>query len=73
MKGNLEKKQNIASYQGQKGRGTYCFWCGSRQRMLMRRRDTFLCARYLMNYWVDSNQICLDITFGQDEELSRFW
>ena len=28
-------------------------------------------AVYLMNYWVDFNQICIDITFGQGEELIR--
>ena len=54
-----------------KGRGTYCFWVRSRWRM--RERDTFLSARYLMNYRVDFNQIWMDITLGQDEELIRFW
>ena len=42
-----------------KGRGIYCFWCGScwRRRWPWRRRqrDTFLFAIYLMNRWVDFN------------------
>ena len=61
----------------QSGGGQIVFGVGSHQRMPrhmhMRQRDTFLCARYLMNYWVDFNQICMDITLGQDEELTRFW
>ena len=52
-----------------KGRGTYCFWCGS----CWRQRDTFLFAQYLMNRRVDLNYICMDVTLGHDEELVRFW
>ena len=28
---------------------------------------------YLMNWLADNNQICMDITFGHDEELIWFW
>ena len=38
-----------------KGRGTYCFWCGSCWRQRRQQPDTFLFARYLMNRWVDFN------------------
>ena len=31
------------------------------------------CAQYLMNQPADFNQICMDITFGHDKKLSRFW
>ena len=31
-----------------------------------------LCALYLMNRLADFRQICIDITLGYDEELSRF-
>ena len=30
-------------------------------------------AQYLMNQLVDCNQICVDITFGHDKNLNRFW
>ena len=74
--GNAHLQQNPISdlcppTEGEGG-GTYCFCCGSRRRRPMRRRDTFLLARYLMNYWVEYNQICMDITLGQDEERIRF-
>ena len=36
-------------------------------------RDVFLYARYLMNLWMDWNQICMGITLGHDEGLIRFW
>ena len=32
-----------------------------------------LCAQYLMNQVADFNQICMDITFGHDKKLNRFW
>ena len=32
-----------------------------------------LCTQYLMNQLADFNQICMDITFGQDKKLNRFW
>ena len=32
-----------------------------------------LCAQYLMNQLADFNQICMDITFGHDKKLKRFW
>ena len=32
-----------------------------------------LCAQYLMNQLADFNQICMDITFGHDKKLNRFW
>ena len=38
-----------------KGRGTYCFWCGSCWRRRRCRHDTFLFARYLMNRLPDFN------------------
>ena len=28
---------------------------------------------YLMNRWVDFNEICMDVTLGHNEELIRFW
>ena len=30
-------------------------------------------AQYLMNQLADFNQICMDITFGHDKKLNRFW
>ena len=30
-------------------------------------------AQYLMNQLVYFNQICMDITFGHDKKLNRFW
>ena len=30
-------------------------------------------AQYLMNQVADFNQICMDITFGHDKKLNRFW
>ena len=30
-------------------------------------------AQYLMNQLVDFNQICMDIIFGHDKKLNRFW
>ena len=32
-----------------------------------------LCAQYLMNRLADFNQIYMDITFGHDRKLNRFW
>ena len=32
-----------------------------------------LCAQYLMNQLVGFNQNCMDITFGHDKKLNRFW
>ena len=32
-----------------------------------------LYAQYLLNQLVDFNQICMDITFGHDKKLNRFW
>ena len=32
-----------------------------------------LCAQYLMNQLADFNQISMDITFGHDKKLNRFW
>ena len=32
-----------------------------------------LCAQDLMNQLADFNQICMDITFGHDKKLNRFW
>ena len=32
-----------------------------------------LCAQYLMNRLADFNQIYMDITFGHDKKLNRFW
>ena len=32
-----------------------------------------LCAQYLMNQLADFNKICMDITFGHDKKLNRFW
>ena len=32
-----------------------------------------LCRQYLMNQLTDFNQICMDITFGHDKKLNRFW
>ena len=29
--------------------------------------------QYLMNQLVDFNQICMDIIFGHDKKLNRFW
>ena len=53
----------------------FFFWCGSRwrRRQLRRLRDSFLSARYLMNWLADFNQICMAITLGHDEEPIRFW
>ena len=53
-----------------RGGGTYCFWCGSYWHW--DQRDAFLCARYLMNKWVDWNQICMDITL-RHEKFFSFW
>ena len=33
----------------------------------------YLCAQYLMNQLADFNQICVDIIFGHDKKLNRFW
>ena len=33
----------------------------------------FIAKSYLMNWLADFNQICMDIIFGHDEELIRFW
>ena len=32
-----------------------------------------LCAQYLMNQLADFNQVSMDITFGHDKMLNRFW
>ena len=32
-----------------------------------------LCAQYLMNQLLDFDHICMDITFGHNEKLNRFW
>ena len=32
-----------------------------------------LCAHYFMNQLADFNQICMDMTFGHDNKLNRFW
>ena len=32
-----------------------------------------LCAQYLVNRLADFNQICMNITFGHDKKLNRFW
>ena len=40
-----------------KGRGTDCFWCGSR----WRRRHTSLSSQYMYKQWLDSYQFFLDI------------
>ena len=32
-----------------------------------------LCAQCLMNYLADFKQICMDVTFGHDQKLNRFW
>ena len=65
--------QDYAPTSPPKGRGTYCFWCRSRQHRRWHQRESFLCAPYLMNQLADFNQICMDITLGHDEELIRFW
>ena len=31
------------------------------------------CVGYLINKWVDRNQICMGIILGHDEDLIRFW
>ena len=41
-------------------------------RILLAADDTFLFARYLMNWWVDINKICMDVILGHGEELIRF-
>ena len=41
--------------------GTYWFWCRSNWRRRQQRHHTFLSAQYLVNQWLDSYQICLDI------------
>ena len=42
-----------------KGRGTYCFWCGS----YLRRHSLFE-ALYLLNLWMDSDQTCIVTSLG---------
>ena len=34
---------------------------------------TFSCEIYLIIYWPDRNQICMDMIFGHDEDWIRFW
>ena len=51
-----------------RGGGTYCFWCGS-----LRCRHCSLSALYLLNEWVDFDQICIDTLLGKRKEVIRFW
>ena len=58
-------------------RRTYCFWCGSswcwHWHQRWHRRHTFLSAQYLVNQWLDFYQIFMNIYFGHNKELFRFW
>ena len=46
------------------------FWCIFCQ--LRHQSDTFMCARYLMNYWTDWDRICRDIRLGNGDDLIKF-
>ena len=55
------------------GRGTYCFWCGSRRRRCWRWRPRCsLPALYHLNEWVDFDQTCTDTLLGGRKEVTRF-
>ena len=53
-----------------KGRGTYCFWCGSRR---CRRARCSFSALHLPNQLVDFVQTCTDTLLGERKEIIRFW
>ena len=49
--------------------GAYCFWCGSRRRLLP---HSFVSVHYLLNRWTDFDQTCTDELLGEWNELIRF-
>ena len=53
-----------------KGRGSYCFWYGYCWGWCQ--PHTFLSALYLVNEWLNSYQIFMDIWLGYNKELIRF-
>ena len=36
-------------------------------------QKVLVCTKYLTNQLAGFNQICMDITFGHDKKLNRFW